>query len=417
MQMEYGYTIAERYICRKPLGNGGNGSVFLCFDQKINTFWAVKACNKLSKNEIYALKSINHYAFPRIVDVIFQDNTEFLVMDYIDGETLSSYCRHNSVEEKQILRWGFKIASALSYLHELSPAVYFVDCKPDNILITPSGDVRIVDFGSIYVDSDIKDDFAVTGTRFYAPDELSNGIPNASTDIYCLGMTLYRLLTGSSVEYRNSRGLLCPEHINKNISVPSCELIKKCTHKNPLKRYQSMGDVSKRLHELSLAKHTTNFRKPNWMGHIAKLIVATAILVLAATLNSSSFGIILILFAFLLYLCRKPVYYSRETKKFVYKSSIAVISSIIILLTIPCFESSAKKDVPLSERLDITLYDKYSRKLLIRPGAVWDVNDDIRFSLPIDELSEELNTITITCETSSGIKSYSFNCRYNTSDN
>lgn len=410
--MKYGYVIADRYICRKPLGKGATGSVFLAFDQKINKLWAVKACSELSKREIYALKSINHYTFPRIVDVISQDNTEFIVMDYIEGETLSSYCRHHYTDEKQIVRWGCKIASALSYLHNMTPPVYYVDCKPDNIMITPSNDIRIIDLGSIYIDSEKAFDEAVTGTKFYAPDDLSYSKPNASTDIYCLGMTLYRLLTGSNIEYRDSRNQLCPEHVNKHLSPEICNFIKRCTDKSPCKRFKSMADAANELHDLSLSKKNSLKYQLKKLHYIYKFFIAATILLLGTFFESTAIIPIIILLGILIFICKKPSYHTWETQKSICKSTVSIGIALLISVSIPGFQSFAKKDVPQSERLDISLYDKYSRKLLVRPGAVWEVDDDIFFSLSAEELSSGTNTITILCENESGTKTYSFDCSY-----
>lgn len=410
--MEYGYVIADRYICRKSLGKGSNGRVFLAFDQKINKFWAIKACSELSKREIYALKSINHYAFPRIVDVISQDNTEFIVMDYIEGETLSSYCKRHYPDEKQIIRWGYKIATALSYLHNLNPPVYYIDCKPDNIMITPSGDIRIIDLGSIYIESEHAPDESITGTKFYAPKELSTDSPNASTDIYCLGMTLYRLLTGSNIEYRDSRKRLCPEHINKNLSSSICKIIKRCTNQNPSKRYQSMEDLANDLHELTGSKHPGRSPFSNVIHYIVKFSLSVIILIIAQIFKSKALYPLILLVLILFLVCKKPNYYSWETKKTILKSAITSAIILILFLSAPSFKSFAKKDAPTMERLDISLYDEYFRKLLVRPGAEWEVKKDIVFSLPTEELSDSTNTITIICENASGVKSYSFNCRY-----
>ena len=148
---EYGYRIGERYVYRRALGSGAGGSVFLAYDNKISKYWAVKRLTGHRGNELEALKKIDHYAFPRIVDVIHQDGADFLVMDYIEGESLDKYRRKHSLSEKEILLFGRKIAEALLYLHTLSPMMIYMDCKPENIIVTPSKDIRLIDLGSVYV--------------------------------------------------------------------------------------------------------------------------------------------------------------------------------------------------------------------------------------------------------------------------
>lgn len=409
--MEYGYTISDRYVCRKPLGKGGNGSVYLAYDNKLLKYWAVKSCNNLSEREIYALKCINHFAFPRIVDVIKQDNMEFLVMDYIEGETLATYCKNHSVTEKQLLIWYKKIASALHYLHCMNPAVFYVDCKPENIMITPSGDIRIIDLGSIYVDSNRTQ--TISGTKFYAPSELGKSMPCATSDIYSLGMTMYRLVTKSSVEYRDIYGNLCPERINKNISSRLVRIIKKCTQINPKSRFQSMGDI---IESLNSAQKTSKLHLPSLnivANTILKLIIAASIIIIAYFFKQSSIYIVFLLFIALLLICKRPTYFTWETKKDIYKCSITITILLLFLLSsllsTKSFASGIQKDVPKTERLDITLYDDNNRKLLVRPNAIWQVENDIKLSLSKYEVLEP-STITVICTNNSGTKSFSFDC-------
>lgn len=409
--MEYGYEIADRYICRKPLGKGANGNVYLVFDQKLCKYWAAKACSHLSDQEIFALKSINHYAFPRIVDVIEQDSYYFLIMDYIEGETLASHCNNRVVNERQLVRWFKKIASALSYLHNLNPQIFYVDCKPENIMVTPSGDIRIVDFGSIYVCSD--EPQSISGTKFYAPKELNTQTPSVTSDIYSLGMTMYRLLTKSSVEYRDKSGNLCPEHINKNISKSLVSLIKKCTSFNPKSRIQSMSDIVKILSTIGNHRTVNGINLPAITKLILKCSLGAIILLIAKINVHHGLLLIIPLLCLLFLLCKKPTFYTWETHKDIYKSSI--VSSLMILLFLPLLlstRSSAqtiKKDTPFEECLNITLYDNFSRKLLVKPGATWIVDQDIFFSLDKNEIQPD-STIVITCTNNNGSKSYSFKC-------
>ena len=408
MELEYGYTISDRYVLRKSLGRGGNGSVYLAFDNRLEKYWAVKACHNLSEYEIYALKQINHFAFPRIVDVISQDNYEFLIMDYIEGETLASYCSHHSASEKQILIWSRKIASALSYLHSMNPSVMYVDCKPSNIMITPSGDIRLIDLGSIFVE-DKSSKESVSGTLFYVPSELASSTPTVATDVYSFGMTMYRLLTGSRVEYRNSAGVLMPNKINKHLHKGTVHIIQKCTASSPDMRYHSARDLVKDLEEListgklSSAQHISS----RTFIVLTELVLAISILLIAAFVTNYCIYIIPVLFVILLEISKSKGSYTYEIIKDIYRSSVPLGIGMLILSLV---FGATTKGAYNNERLDISLYDDYNRKLLVKPGATWIVNNDIMLSLNKNELSTDQCTVTISCVSADSNKSYSFKC-------
>ena len=233
-KLEYGYEIAGRYVYRKALGSGACGSVFLAYDRKISKLWAVKMCENIRGYEAEALKKIDHCAFPRIVDVCEQDKAVFLVMDYVEGESLGKYCRNHAVSQRQILIWCRKIAEAIEYLHNMTPSLLYMDCKPDNIMLTTAGEIRLVDLGSIYVKNDDISNI-VSGTEFFAPEEITKYslhkleyTPDERSDIYSLGMTMYTLLTGCRVEYRDRYGNICARRQNKNISRVTEQIIRKC---------------------------------------------------------------------------------------------------------------------------------------------------------------------------------------------
>jgi len=408
MELNNGYIIADRYVCRKSLGKGGNGHVYLAYDNHLEKNWAVKLCKNLSELEIYALKKIDHYAFPRIVDVVHQDDYEFLIMDYIEGETLANYCRYHSATEKQVLLWCKKIAAALLYLHNMNPSIRYVDCKPSNIMITPSGDIRLIDLGSIYVEDDSLPN-EVSATLFYMPDELSTSLPSISSDVYSLGMTMYRLVTGSNVEYRDSEGVLQPEKVNRHISRGFCYIIKRCTKLEPKYRYQSVKNLLEDLEEL-ISKGKLS--SPSAIGrelfkHILEAALAIAILACAIFFKSYCVYIIPVLFVIFLELCRAKRIYTYEIQKDIYRSSVPLG---LIMLILSLVFGGIEKGVQTSERLDVSLYDTNRRKLLVRPDSTWLVDEDIYLSLSQEELHSDPCTITISCSSPIKTKSYSFKC-------
>lgn len=403
--MNTGYIIADRYICKQKLGNGSNGYVYLVFDNKLNKNWAVKICSHFSEQEIYALKQINYYLFPRIVDVIKQDSYEYLIMDYIEGDTLTNYCNTHSISEKQAVQWCQEIATGMHYLHNMTPPIIYSDLKPDNIIVTPSGDIRIIDFGSIYVDT-IKSN-NVTGTTFFAPEELNHDTPTVASDIYSFGMTMYRLLTGQRKEIRDSKGILLPELTNKNLSCNTTHIIKRCTRIDRQDRYHSMADIINELNSSKLSHSIFSFKYSAYIRTLLQFILAATTLLIARFAANPLYCLIPAFLLIISIYCRKPAY-SWETKKEIVRITLLVL--FLSLFSYAIIKNNIKS-VPFSkERLDITLYDKYNCKLLVRPGATWEVDDDIKLSLSKDELLATPSTITITCDNEYGTKSYSFQC-------
>lgn len=432
----YGYELGERYVIRRALGKGAEGSVFLAYDNKLGKCWAVKVCRGRSKREIEALKTIDHFAFPRIVDVIETDETTFLIMDYIEGETLERYSEKHALSQKQILLWGRKTAEALNYLHSCSPAMIYMDCKPENIMITPSGDIRLIDLGSIYV-CDNEKDKTISGTRFYAPEEVKHfglhndamrlDIPDERSDIYSLGMTMYYLLMGRKVEYRDSHGKLILRRQNRNISRMTEYIIQKCTCPKKNDRYQSMMDLKEDI-KLSLSKSPGKFLL--WRKSVAgpfvikmtdviiKSLLAFLILFFAQrySKDQSNPAMLLIPASAFILACRSRTVYCWENRKSVYRGMGAKMLLTILIaikaVSPQSLEAAQQSETKVSndDVLDVTLYDCEGRCLLVKPGCVWHTQGDIHMSIDADELTDGASKITVISEKNGEKHSYSFMC-------
>ena len=125
-------VIGGRYVYKKSLGKGGNGSVFLCWDLKLQKEWAVKELqiSDGESTELDLLKTISCNLFPRIVDVVHEQDKVYLVMDYVEGVTLNEKMQRQKLTEKEVLSSAVEIAKALRYLHQMSPQILYLDCKP-----------------------------------------------------------------------------------------------------------------------------------------------------------------------------------------------------------------------------------------------------------------------------------------------
>lgn len=256
-------TILEgKYEILKQIGKGGMSIVYVAMDIRLNKQWAIKEIkNDSSQNvetllkglemEANILKKVDHPVLPRIVDIIDKDGTVYVVMDYIEGRAMDKVLEEEGAQpEEKVIEWAKQLIGALDYLHSMNPPIIYRDMKPSNIMLKPDGTVKLIDFGTAkeYKTENIADTIAL-GTRGYAApeqfgDSSGKGIykTDARTDIYCLGATLYHIVTGKNpaqepYEIRPIR------EWNPALSSGLEEIILKCIQPNPEDRYQSGSEL------------------------------------------------------------------------------------------------------------------------------------------------------------------------------
>ena len=157
------------------------------------------------KREADLLRGLRHPAVPRIYDTFSAANLHYLVMDLIPGATLEDVLLRGegrNPREDQVLSWADQILDVLSYLHSLPQPMIFRDLKPANIMLTPEGEVRVIDFGIARLFTRKLTGTAI-GTPGYAPPEQYQGLAEPASDFYALGATMHHLLTGR--DPRNSK--------------------------------------------------------------------------------------------------------------------------------------------------------------------------------------------------------------------
>ncbi len=257
-----GTILDGKYEIWKEVGRGGMSIVYLARDKRLNKQWAVKEIkNDGSKStetllkglerEANILKNVDHPVLPRIVDIIDQNGVIYVVMDFIEGVTISDRLKEEGAQPQElVIEWGLQLASALDYLHNMKPPIIYRDMKPSNVMIKPEGGVKLIDFGTAkeYVIENNADTTAL-GTRGYAApeqfgDSKGHGIYNtdARTDIYNLGATLYHVVTGMNpceppYEIKPIR------EWNPKLSSGLEKILLKCTQPNPDDRYQSCKEL------------------------------------------------------------------------------------------------------------------------------------------------------------------------------
>ncbi len=210
-----GITLQGRYRIVRALGIGGMGAVYLAQDMRLaNKLVAVKEmmpdptassaeqaqAQQQFQQEASMLASLNHPNVPRVSDHFTEMGKHYLVMDYVDGQTLEDILSRTPgfLPESQVLHWATQLCDVLTYLHGRQPTVIFRDLKPGNIMVDRSGTVKLIDFGIARVFKPGKTtDTLRMGTLGYAPPEqyAGKGQTDARSDIYSLGATLHHLLT------------------------------------------------------------------------------------------------------------------------------------------------------------------------------------------------------------------------------
>lgn len=259
---ELGTVLDGKYEILKKVGQGGMSIVYLAMDNRLNKQWAVKEIkNDGSKStatllkglerEANILKDVDHPVLPRIVDIINENGTIYVVMDFVEGKPLSDVLKTDGAQDQdKVIEWGRALASALDYLHSMNPPIIYRDMKPSNVMLKPDGSVKLIDFGTAkeYIVENNADTTAL-GTRGYAApeqfgDAQGRGIYNtdARTDIYNLGATLYHLVTGKNpceppYEIKPIR------QWNPMLSSGFEQIIIKCCQPSPDDRYQSCSEL------------------------------------------------------------------------------------------------------------------------------------------------------------------------------
>lgn len=255
--LRIGSVIDGKYKILNEIGHGGMSNVYLAMNEKANKPWAVKEVRKsvnrdfdLLKQSLIMetdlLKKLKHPNLPSIIDVIDSDENFLIVMDYIEGITLERVLREEgSQPQEKAADWALQLCDVLDYLHTRSVPVIYRDMKPSNIMLKPDGSVVLIDFGTAreFKEKNVADTNWL-GTQGYAAPEQFGGMgqTDARTDIYCLGATLYHLVTGhnpSEPPYE----IYPITRWNEKLSTGLERIILKCTQKNPDDRYQTVSEL------------------------------------------------------------------------------------------------------------------------------------------------------------------------------
>lgn len=288
---EVGQVINNKYEILKLIGKGGMSRVYLAMDMNIHKPWAVKEIDKTvkdSNNEVIIqsaiaeanlIKELDHNAIVRIVDIIDEPDKIFIIEDYIDGETLNAIVlRDGAQPQDKVIEWAIQICSALEYLHTRKPPIIYRDMKPANVMLKPEGNVKIIDFGIAreYKEQNLEDTKCLGTKGYAAPEQFGGkGQTDARTDVYCLGVTLYYLVTGKN-PCEPPYEIYPIRHWNPKLSSGLEAIILKCTRPDPNERFQSCAELNYALQHYE--EYTAQYRSKQ-----IKKIVKFGAMVMATT--------------------------------------------------------------------------------------------------------------------------------------
>lgn len=255
--LEIGSLVDGKYKILNKVGQGGMSVVYLAMNEKANKQWAVKEVRKdgikdfeVVKQGLVAetdiLKRLSHPNLPSIIDVIDTDESFIIIMDYIQGNSLNKALDEFGAQpQENVIAWAKQLCDVLGYLHSRTPAIIYRDMKPANIMLKPDGNVTLIDFGTAreYKEKNLADTTCLGTVGYAAPEQFGGmGQTDARTDIYCLGATLYHLVTGKNpceppYEIKPIR------EVNPSLSSGFERIILKCTQRDPNDRYQSAAEL------------------------------------------------------------------------------------------------------------------------------------------------------------------------------
>lgn len=270
-----GKTVDGKYEVLKLIGRGGFYTTYLVRNIHVNKALAMKVCDKKNRHyspamreniltEPYMMQKLNHPAIPRVVDIIEDEESIYIVRDYIEGETLETIVRmYGAQPADKVIEWGKQMCSALGYLHSQNPPLIYRDMKPANVILKPDGAIKFIDFGIMRAyKPNQSSDTCCLGTKGYAaPEQFGGSQTDARTDIFGLGMTMFRLVTEvDPIEPPYEIKPICT--INPNLPRGLEYIISKCIQLNPNERYQSCEELMADLNNyLGLPKPKGIFEK------------------------------------------------------------------------------------------------------------------------------------------------------------
>jgi Tol biopolymer transport system component len=275
--------VYDRYLIVRQIGQGGMGVIYEAIDQRLGNRVALKQTlvsgaqlDKAFEREAKLLARLHHPALPVVSDYFTHAGSQFLVMQFIPGDDLTTLLHQHgkAFPVEQVLRWADQLLDALDYLHTQEPPVIHRDIKPQNLKLTPRGGIVLLDFGlakgPVQQQSLLTGNSSIFGyTPQYAPLEQIQGTgTDARSDLYALAATLYHLLTGAmpvdaqtrvgATVRREADPLRPPQELNRAIPPGVSGALQQALALDPNQRPQSAAVLRATLQTAASSKPTVD---------------------------------------------------------------------------------------------------------------------------------------------------------------
>lgn len=267
-----GTFLQDRYEILEQIGSGGMSVVYKAKCHKLNRLVAIKVLkNEFSmdpnfiskfKMEAQAAAGLSHPNIVNVYDVVDEGEIHFIVMELIEGITLKNYIiKKGHLEVKETIGISIQVAQGIMAAHE--QRIIHRDIKPQNIIISKDGKVKVADFGiARAVSAQTLNSNAMGSVHYISPEQARGGYSDGRSDIYSLGITMYEMVTGH-VPFRGDNTVtVALAHLEERITPPSVynnkiplsleRIILKCTEKKPENRYADVGGVVNHLRKALL---------------------------------------------------------------------------------------------------------------------------------------------------------------------
>ena len=290
--LKTGMIIAERYEILGKIGTGGMADVYKAKDHKLNRFVAVKVLKpefredttfiRKFRSEAQAAAGLTHPNIVNVFDVGDDEGVYYIVMELIEGITLKEYiAKKGKLSIKEATSIAIQVSMGLEAAH--NHGIVHRDVKPQNIIISTDGKVKVTDFGIARAASSNTISSNVMGSVHYSsPEQVRGGYSDEKSDIYSLGITLYEMVTGRVPFDGDTTVAIAIKHLQEEMVPPSVyaeelpysleQIILKCTQKSVNRRYGKMEDVIADLKH-SLIEPQGDFVKLSSVDNEAKTVV------------------------------------------------------------------------------------------------------------------------------------------------
>lgn len=261
--LKTGMIVGDRYEVVSKIGTGGMANVYKAKDHKLNRFVAMKVLKqefredttfiKKFKTEAQSAAGLTHPNIVNVFDVGEDEGVHYIVMELVEGITLKDYIsKKGKLSVKEATSIAIQVSMGLEAAH--SHGIIHRDVKPQNIIISTDGKVKVTDFGIARAASSNTISSNVMGSVHYSsPEQVRGGYSDEKSDIYSLGITLYEMITGKVPFEGETTVAIAIKHLQDEMVPPSVytpdiphsleQIILKCTQKSVDKRYASMGEV------------------------------------------------------------------------------------------------------------------------------------------------------------------------------